>query len=135
MFISLFLGFAKRRAELVMTREEGGTTERKVLRMYRVDVLDQMLTITAAATIISYAMYTVAPRTVDVFGTEKLIYTTVFVIYGVFRYLYLIRTTEVVENPTNAVLADIPIIVTTILWIISCVVLIYFRESLPWIGR
>jgi hypothetical protein len=135
MFISLFLGFAKRRAELVMTRDEGGGTERKVLRMYRVDVLDQMLTITAAATIISYAMYTVAPRTVEVFGTEKLIYTTVFVIYGIFRYLYLVRTTEVVENPTNAVLADIPIIVTTILWIISCVVLIYFRESLPWIGR
>lgn len=127
LFISLFLGFAKRRGELVLMNETSGTMKRKVLAKYRIDFLDQMLTITAAGTVISYALYTVAPRTMEVFRTEKLIYTTVFVIYGVFRYLYLIHTTHAAENPTNAVTSDIPILGTGILWILSCILLIYAK--------
>ncbi|CAG0982867.1 partial Decaprenyl-phosphate phosphoribosyltransferase, partial [Anaerolineae bacterium] len=99
LFISLFLGFAKRRGEIVAMQAAGAMPERKVLQHYRLGVLDQMLTITAAGTVIAYALYTVAPRTVTVFGTDKLIYTTVFVMYGVFRYMHLIHTTEAVENP------------------------------------
>jgi len=60
-----------------------------------------MLTITGAGTVISYALYTVAPRTTQVFGTDDLIYTTIFVLYGVFRYLYLIHASKQVENPTT----------------------------------
>jgi 4-hydroxybenzoate polyprenyltransferase len=134
LFISLFLGFAKRRGELVSVQNAGAVSERKVLQHYRVELIDQILTITAAGTVISYAMYTVAPRTIEVFGTEKLIYTTVFVIYGVFRYLYLIHT-ESVENPTSTVSSDIPIIANATLWIAACVVLIYFRGEIPWLGR
>ena len=132
LFISLFLGFAKRRSELIQSRESGAISKRKVLMLYRVDFIDQMLTIAAAGTVISYALYTVAPRTLEVFGTDKMIYTTVFVIYGVFRYLYLIHTTPSIENPTNAVLSDLPIVGVGVLWIITCIALIYsagmFRE-------
>ena len=133
LFISLFLGFAKRRGELVQVGTGGSLTERKVLQLYRVDFVDQMLTIAAAGTVISYALYTMAPRTIDVFGTERLIYTTVFVVYGIFRYLYLVHTTPAIENPANAVTADLPIMVTGLLWITSCVVLIYFRSAFPWL--
>lgn len=126
LFISLFLGFAKRRGEIVAMQAAGAMSERKVLQHYRLAVLDQMLTITAAGTVISYALYTVAPRTVTVFGTDKLIYTTVFVMYGVFRYMHLIHTTEAVENPAAVVSTDFPIIANVLLWIASCVVLIYF---------
>jgi hypothetical protein len=90
-----------------------------------------MLTITAAGTVISYALYTVAPRTLEIFGTDKLIYTTVFVIYGVFRYLHLVHATDSTENPTAVVVSDLPIIVVAGLWIATCVVLIYFRGSIP----
>lgn len=131
LFISLFLGFAKRRAELLLLRKAGLKAERRVLAMYEVAFLDQMLTIAAAGAVISYALYTVAPRTVEMFGTDKLIYTTVFVCYGVFRYLFLIHTTSETENPTNAVTSDLPIFVTGILWILSCAAIIYSGGHLP----
>jgi 4-hydroxybenzoate polyprenyltransferase len=125
LFISLFLGFAKRRGELVQAQTSNTLAERKVLFLYRVDFIDQMLTIVAAGTVISYALYTVASGTIASFGTDRLIYTTVFVLYGVFRYLYLIHTTTLVENPTNAITSDPPIIITAFLWILSCIALIY----------
>jgi len=134
LFVSLFLGFAKRRGELAVAPVPEGGTGRKVLRLYSASFIDQLLTIAAAGTVISYALYTVAPRTIETFGTEKLIYTTVFVLYGVFRYIYLIQTTSKVENPTNAVTSDIPIILTGLLWILSCVVLIYSAGRIPWLG-
>jgi 4-hydroxybenzoate polyprenyltransferase len=130
MFISLFLGFAKRRGELAAMQSSGGLFERKVLQQYRQEVLDQILTITGAGTVISYALYTVAPRTLETFHTDKLIYTTVFVIYGVFRYIHLAHSTDSTENPTAVITSDIPIIIVVGLWILSCVGLIYFRGSL-----
>ena len=125
LFISLFLGFAKRRSELIQMQDSPGTSIRKVLRVYRVDFIDQMLTIAAAGAVISYALYTVAPRTIEMFGTDKMIYTTVFVIYGVFRYLYLIHTSSSIQNPTIALISDFPILGTGLLWIITCIGLIY----------
>jgi 4-hydroxybenzoate polyprenyltransferase len=131
LFISLFLGFAKRRAELVLVMEGGLETERKVLGIYRVDFLDQLLTISAAGAVISYAMYSVAPRTIETFGTDKLIYTTVFVLYGIFRYLYIIHASPTTDNPTNIVTSDRWIILTTVLWILSCVLIIYYGTVVP----
>jgi decaprenyl-phosphate phosphoribosyltransferase len=131
LFISLFLGFAKRRGELVEAQQAGIAAKRKVLQLYRVEYLDQVLTVTAAGTVISYALYTVAQRTVEMFGTDRLIYTTVFVIYGVFRYLFLIHTSSSVQNPTAAVTTDVPILVNGILWIAVCVGIIYFGGSIP----
>jgi 4-hydroxybenzoate polyprenyltransferase len=131
LFISLFLGFAKRRGELREAQEAGIATKRKVLQLYRVEFLDQVLTITAAGTVISYALYSVAPRTIEVFGTDRLIYTTVFVIYGVFRYLFLIHTTSSVQNPAAALSSDVPILVNGILWIAACVAIIYWGGTIP----
>jgi 4-hydroxybenzoate polyprenyltransferase len=133
LFISLFLGFAKRRGELVQL--QGDVQERKVLSLYKTDFIDQMLTIAAAGAVISYALYTVAPRTIEMFGTDKMIYTTVFVIYGVFRYLYIIHTSSASENPTNAVTSDFTILGTGILWILSCIILIYSGQHLNWPWR
>lgn len=135
LFISLFLGFAKRRGELVQWQAAGGTAKRKTLQLYRVDFLDQLLTIAAAGTVISYALYTVAPRTMQAFGTDRLIYTTVFVIYGVFRYMYLVHTTTGVENPTNTVTSDPPIIVNAFLWIAVCIAIIYTGGEIPGLSR
>ena len=132
MFISLFLGFAKRRGELVNVQGAESGAPRRVLLLYRVEFLDQMLTIAAAGAVIAYALYTVAPRTLATFGTENLIYTTIFVIYGVFRYLYLIHSGRQGENPTNALTSDIPILVNGLLWVLACVYLIYTGGVLAW---
>jgi 4-hydroxybenzoate polyprenyltransferase len=129
MFISLFLGFAKRRGELVNVQGAESGAPRRVLLLYRVEFLDQMLTISAAGAVIAYALYTVAPRTLATFGTENLIYTTIFVIYGVFRYLYLVHSGKQGENPTNALTSDIPIIVSGVLWVLACVYLIYIGDG------
>jgi len=135
LFISLFLSFAKRRGELVMSQESGSITQRKVLLLYNVQFLDQMLTITAAGAVISYALYTVAPRTVEIYGTDKMIYTTVFVLYGVFRYLHMVHSGISTENPTNAVTSDLTILATGVLWIIACIILIYFGGHVPFLSR
>jgi 4-hydroxybenzoate polyprenyltransferase len=127
MFVSLLLGFAKRRGEIVMVGNRPEPGGRKVLFLYRVDFIDQMLTITAAGAVITYALYTVAPSTLLIFGTEKAIYTTVFVLFGVFRYLYLVHSGRSTDNPTLTVTSDPAILMTGILWIVSCVLLIYGR--------
>ena len=86
-------------------------------------------TIAAAGAVISYALYTVAQRTVETFGTDNLIYTTIFVLFGIFRYLQLIHTTRSTENPTNAVTSDPVIVVVVILWITACVLIIYGAQG------
>ena len=134
MFISLFLGFAKR-GELVNVEGAESGAPRRVLLLYRVEFLDQMLTISAAGAVIAYALYTVAPRTLAMFGTENLIYTTIFVIYGVFRYLYLIHSGKHGENPTNALTSDVPIIVNGVLWVLACVYLIYLGGEVNWLPK
>ena len=106
---------------------------RASVQHYRVEVIDQIVTITAAGTVIAYALYTVAPRTVEIFGTDKLIYTTIFVMYGIFRYMHLMHTTESVENPSAVVTTDYPIIINVVLWITACVLLIYFKGQIPFL--
>ncbi len=90
MFISLFLGVMKRRTELALSEYDDVAVTRKVLVYYSKEFTDQMATVAAAAVIICYALYTVSVRTVTVFGTENLIYTTPFVVFGIFRYMYLV---------------------------------------------
>ncbi|HQJ46794.1 MAG TPA: decaprenyl-phosphate phosphoribosyltransferase, partial [Ignavibacteriaceae bacterium] len=87
MFISLFLGVMKRHSELIQVSDSTTASTRKVLTDYSVTFTNQMATVAAAGVVICYALYTVAPRTVSVFGTENLIYTTPFVVFGIFRYM------------------------------------------------
>ncbi|MBL8006615.1 MAG: decaprenyl-phosphate phosphoribosyltransferase [Ignavibacteria bacterium] len=124
-FISLFLGISKRRAELSGPNQENLEKQRRVLSDYDVVFVDQLNTIAATGTIISYALYTVSEKAISSFHSDKLIYTTPFVIYGIFRYLYLLHQKNLGESPTQIVTKDIPIILNSLLWILICAVIIY----------
>ncbi len=128
LFLSLLLAITKRRSELHLTTESGGDAgTRSVLSKYSFSITEQMTTITASGAVISYALYTVSDRTVKMFGTENLVYTTIFVLYGVFRYLYLEHKESVGENPTDVVSSDVPLIIDLMLWVASSAVIIYGR--------
>ncbi len=125
MFISLFLGVMKRHSELSIISQESNTSSRKVLAQYSLNFADQIATVAAAGVIICYALYSVAPRTISVFDTEGLIYTTPFVVFGIFRYMYLEYMSKKGENTTRIMASDIPMIVTIILYIITTILIIY----------
>ena len=107
-FGALFLAVSKRRRELA-TAGSGAPDQRAVLATYTPELLDRMLTVAAAATLMSYALYTIWPATVAKFGSESLIVTVPVVAYGVFRYLHLVRVSETSEDPSVVLLADRPI--------------------------
>jgi 4-hydroxybenzoate polyprenyltransferase len=125
MFISLFLGVMKRHAELNQNSERENILTRKVLAEYSTTFTNQMATIAAAGVIICYALYTVSQRTVTVFNTENLIYTTPFVVFGIFRFMYLEYLNQKGENTTQIMLTDIPMIVTVILYVATTVMIVY----------
>jgi 4-hydroxybenzoate polyprenyltransferase len=129
-FISLFLAISKRRAELSSVDSENKNKQRKVLSHYDITFTDQMNTVAATGTIICYALYTVSEKATSTFHTDNLIYTTPFVIYGIFRYLYLIHKKNLGENPEQIVTKDIPLIITIILWFIVSVLIIYKHKFL-----
>jgi 4-hydroxybenzoate polyprenyltransferase len=122
--ISLFLGFSKRRQELV-TLGENANNQREILSEYSVPFLDQMINVATACTVMSYALYTISPETVARFGTSNLISTIPFVLYGIFRYLYLLHTKDLGGNPASAILKDIPLILNSLLWLAAVVLIIY----------
>ncbi len=125
MFISLFLGVMKRHSELEQITEREITPTRKVLAEYSLTFTNQMATVAAAGVIICYALYTVSQRTVSVFGTENLIYTTPFVVFGIFRFMYLEYLNQKGENTTQIMLTDLPMILTVILYAATTVLIVY----------
>jgi 4-hydroxybenzoate polyprenyltransferase len=127
MFLSLFLAAMKRYSELRLTvnKVSDGKTTRKVLSDYSTRLAGQISTVAASTVIISYALYTVAQRTVNIFGNENLIYTTPFVVFGIFRYMYLVYINEEGENTTQLMMKDIPMIFTLTLYILTSVLIIY----------
>lgn len=125
MFISLFLGVMKRRSELVLLNEGTKTSTRKVLEEYSIAFTDQMATVSAAAVIICYAMYTTAQRTITTFNTDQLILTTPFVVFGIFRYMYLVIKHDQGENTTEIMMNDLPMILTVLLYLAAVVLIIY----------
>lgn len=125
MFISLFLGVMKRHSELVQTGEFSDASTRKVLADYSLNFTNQMATVAAAGVIICYALYSVSQRTVSIFQTENLIYTTPFVVFGIFRYMYLEYQNKRGENTTQIMLTDIPMITTVIFYTITTMLIIY----------
>ena len=131
--LALFLGFAKRRHELVLL-SGSAETHRRVLEHYSPYFLDQMIMIVTAATVMSYALYTVNPHTVEQFGTSRLIYTIPFVLYGIFRYLYLVHQKESGGNPTKVFLTDKPLLINVVLWMAVCVLMIYSNRLLAVLG-
>lgn len=124
MFISLFLGVMKRHSELVQVADSNKVT-RKVLAEYSTNFTNQMATVAASGVIICYALYTVSQRTVSVFNTENLIYTTPFVVFGIFRYMYLEYQNNRGENTTQVMMTDIPMILIVISYAVVTVLIIY----------
>jgi 4-hydroxybenzoate polyprenyltransferase len=105
--------------------ERAETQSRKVLTQYSLDFADQMATVAAAGVIICYALYSVAPRTVLAFQTERLIYTTPFVVFGIFRYMYLEYMSRKGENTTRVLATDLPMIINLLLYILATILIIY----------
>lgn len=124
LLLSLFLGFSKRRHELVLLADNA-ISHRTVLEHYSAYYLDQMISVVTAPTVICYAFYTMSDRTAESLGTSKLIYTLPFVLYGIFRYLYLVHQKEKGGNPADILLTDKPMIANVILWVISSFLFIY----------
>ena len=124
--LSLFIALAKRRHEQVLLGENAGD-HRKILSEYTPYLLDQMIGVVTATTLISYILYTVSPDTVVKFGTHGLLGTFPFVLYGIFRYLYLIHQKQLGGNPETLFLTDRPLLVNTILWGVASFFIIYFK--------
>ena len=125
MFISLFLAVMKRRSELNLAENVELVATRKVLQHYSKNFADQMATVASAGVIICYALYTVAERTVTVFHTDNLIYTTPFVVFGIFRYMYLVYMNQKGENTTEVMITDPAMIVNVLLYILTTTLIIY----------
>lgn len=125
MFISLFLGVMKRHSELVLVEGNEEAPSRKVLSQYSLNFADQMATIAAAGVIICYALYSVSERTVNIFGTENLIYTTPFVVYGIFRFMYLDYISNKGDNTTKIVFTDVQLIITIFAYTLTTILIIY----------
>ena len=125
MFISLFLGVMKRRSELVLINDEPNKNTRKVLASYSLNFTDQMATIAAAGVIICYALYTVSDRTTKLFHTDNMIYTTPFVVFGIFRYMFLVYMNKKGENTVDIMLTDVPMIINVVLYTIAIILIIY----------
>ncbi len=123
---ALFIALAKRRHELLFL-EGGGTAHRSVLEMYSESLLDQMMAVATSSTVIAYCLYTIAPETVAKFGTHNLMLTVPFVLYGIFRYLYLVYRKEMGGAPEKVLFTDVPLIVDIVLWMVSVVAVLYLK--------
>lgn len=125
-FLSLFLGFSKRRHELVLLPDDAGE-QRAVLDHYSPTFLDQMMNVVTASTLLSYALYTTADETVMRFGDYGLVWTVPFVLFGIFRYLYLIHKADNPKqrNPTELLLYDVPFLVNVGLYALAVFLIVY----------
>jgi 4-hydroxybenzoate polyprenyltransferase len=124
--LALFLGFCKRRQE-VLSLGNAADRHRQVLAEYDLRFLDMMISIVTAATVMSYALYTVSEETVRKFQTDGLLATLPFVMYGIFRYLYLVYHKELGGDPTQQILTDKPLILNLALWTLAVGIILYWR--------
>jgi 4-hydroxybenzoate polyprenyltransferase len=122
--IALFLALGKRRHEY-LTLEGEAARHRPILAEYSAGLLDQMIAVVTASTVTAYALYTMSPETVAKFHTQWLPVTLPFVLYGIFRYLYLLYRKELGGNPSEVVLNDRPLLINAVCWIAAVLVIIY----------
>ena len=121
---ALFLALGKRRHEY-LTLDGAAVAHRPILGEYSAALLDQMIGVVTASTVTAYALYTMSPETVAKFHTHLLPATLPFVLYGVFRYLYLLYRCQLGGNPSELFLNDRALLVNTALWIGAVLVIIY----------
>jgi 4-hydroxybenzoate polyprenyltransferase len=127
--LALFLALAKRRHELVTLEDAAG--HRRILSEYTPYLLDQMIAVVTASCLTAYAFYTLAPETVEKYRTERLALTIPFVIYGIFRYLYLVHRKEQGGSPSDLLLADRPLLAAVALWAVAVVLIVYTAPGVP----
>jgi len=122
--LALFLVIAKRRHEVVLLGDNA-KGHRKILEEYGDKFLDQMIAIVTALTLISYILYTVDQTTIEKFHTHRLILTAPFVLYGIFRYLYLVYQKNMGGKPEEVLLNDLPLMAAIGLWVVTAMAIIY----------
>ena len=122
--LALFLTFGKRRHEL-LALEAGAIDHRPILSEYTPQLLDQMIAVVTASTLMAYALYTMAPETHARLGTSRLPVTIPFVLYGIFRYLYLLYRHELGGNPSEHFLTDRALLLDVALWSLTVVAVLY----------
>ena len=123
--LALFLALARRRHELVVLGE-GAVGHRGPLGEYSVPLIDQMISIVTAATLVGYMIYTASPDVARRLHTEHLFLTVPFVAFGLLRYLYLISECDEGGDPARLVLRDRPLLISILGWIVADVILLYF---------
>ena len=120
---ALFLGLTKRRHELTLLADGAGG-HRRILEEYNPYLLDQMIGVVTASTLVAYIIYCTSPETTEKFGTDQLVLTTPFTIYGIFRYLYLVHRRGM-GSPSEALLNDRPLLICIALWALTVIAIIY----------
>lgn len=124
--LSLFLALGKRRYELTLLQEDAAS-HRPILREYNPYLLDQMISVVTASTFVAYCLYTISAETVEKFGTKNLIFTIPFVLYGIFRYLYLIHQKKEGGTPEALVVRDKPLLLDIFLWVVAAAAILRWR--------
>jgi 4-hydroxybenzoate polyprenyltransferase len=122
--LALFLAFSKRRHELTLLAE-GATEHRRILHEYSPHLLDQMIAVVTASTLIGYAVYATSAETAQRLGTARLGLTIPFVLYGIFRYLYLVHQKRSGGNPAAMLVSDRPLLACVALWTLSVALCLY----------
>ncbi|MDD5541816.1 MAG: decaprenyl-phosphate phosphoribosyltransferase [Acidobacteriia bacterium] len=132
LMLALLVACGKRRSELVLLSDQAAN-HRKSLKDYSLQFLDLMMSMTGASVVITYALYTLAPETTTRFRTSGMVLTTPAVIYGVFRYLYLVHKRREGGDPARLLLKDWPTLINAFLWVgLVCVILYGPRDWVPW---
>lgn len=122
--LALFIGLSKRRHELTLL-SDGAAGHRPILQEYSPYLLDQMISVVTAATLVAYSVYTISSETAGRLGSDRLGLTIPFVLYGIFRYLYLVHQRNEGGSPSELLLTDRPLLVCVALWVAAVVLVLY----------
>jgi 4-hydroxybenzoate polyprenyltransferase len=125
--LALYLALGKRRSELALLGDRADS-HREVLGHYTLNLVDQSISVVLGATVLAYTLYTVAPDTVAKIGSEGLMATVPVVLYGLFRYLYLLHRHAMGGSPTRALLTDRPLLLAVLVWLGVAAVVIGMRS-------
>ncbi|MBM3324321.1 MAG: decaprenyl-phosphate phosphoribosyltransferase [Calditrichaeota bacterium] len=126
--LSLFLALAKRRHEIVLLGDQAASHRTSLLH-YSTPFIDQLLAVLGAATLLAYSLYTISDDTLKHYGTRALFWTIPFVVYGLFRYLYLIYNRAQGGDPTQLLLRDRPTMINVLLWAFAAAMIVYFLSG------
>jgi len=124
MLLALFLALSKRRHEIILL-EKQADVHRIILKEYTPYLLDQMIGVVTSATLVAYMIFTLSEETVHKFGSHMVL-TVPFVLYGIFRYLYLVHSKNEGGQPEETLLSDIPLQLDILAYGITAILVIYY---------